>query len=52
MIIRPEGVIDAWWRQQGHALSVAEREDVMAATPDVLVVGISGASSMTWRASA
>jgi len=32
-------VIDAWWRQQGHALSVPDLEDVMVARPDVLVVG-------------
>jgi hypothetical protein len=39
VIITPERVIDAWWRQQGHALSVVDLEDVMAARPDVLVVG-------------
>ena len=39
VIIMPERVIDAWWRQQGHALSVADLKDVMAARPDVLVVG-------------
>jgi hypothetical protein len=39
VIITPERVIDAWWRQQGHALSVADLKDVMAARPDVLVVG-------------
>jgi hypothetical protein len=39
VIITPERVIDAWWRQRGHALSVADLKDVMAARPDVLLVG-------------
>jgi hypothetical protein len=32
-------VIDGWRRQQGHALVVADLADVMAAQPDVLVIG-------------
>ena len=39
VIITPERVIDGWWRQQGHALAVADLDDVMAARPDVLVTG-------------
>jgi hypothetical protein len=39
VIITPERVIDGWWRQQGHALAVADLDDVMAARPDVLVIG-------------
>jgi hypothetical protein len=39
VIITPERVIDAWWRQRGHALSVADLENVVAANPDVRVVG-------------
>jgi hypothetical protein len=39
VIITPERVIDAWWRQQGHVLSVADLEHVLASSPDVLVVG-------------
>jgi hypothetical protein len=39
VIITPERVIDRWWRQQGHALAVADLDDVMAARPDVLVIG-------------
>jgi hypothetical protein len=39
VIITPERVIDGWWRQQGHALAVADLDDVLAARPDVLVIG-------------
>jgi hypothetical protein len=39
VIITPERVIDGWWRQQGHALAVADLDDVMAARPDVRVIG-------------
>ena len=39
VIITPESVIDGWGRQQGHALAVADLHDVMAARPDVLLIG-------------
>jgi hypothetical protein len=39
VIITPERVIDTWWRQQGHTLGVADLGDVVAAKPDLLVVG-------------
>ena len=39
VIVTPERVIDGWWRQQGHALAVADLDDVIAARPDVLVIG-------------
>jgi hypothetical protein len=39
VIITPERVIDGWRRQQGHALAVADLGSVVAATPDVLVIG-------------
>jgi hypothetical protein len=39
VIITPERVIDGWWRQQGHTLAVADLDNVLAATPDVLVIG-------------
>ena len=29
VIITPERVIDGWWRQQGHALAVADLDDVL-----------------------
>jgi hypothetical protein len=39
VIITPERVIDQWWRQQGHRLAVADLGDVVAARPDLLVIG-------------
>jgi hypothetical protein len=39
VIITPERVIDAWWRQQGHALAVGDLDRVVAAKPDVLAIG-------------
>ena len=32
-------VIPDWWRIEGHELAPADIEDIMAARPDVLVVG-------------
>jgi hypothetical protein len=39
VIVRPEGVKDGWWRQEGHRLHPADLEDVFADPPEVLVVG-------------
>jgi hypothetical protein len=39
IIITPERVVDNWWRQEGHRLAIADLDDVVAAKPDVLVVG-------------
>jgi hypothetical protein len=39
VIITPERVIDAWWRQHGHSLSVADLAAVLAARPDMLLAG-------------
>jgi hypothetical protein len=39
VIITPERVIDGWRRQQGHALAVADLDSVVAARPDILVIG-------------
>lgn len=39
VIITPERVIDTWWRQQGDSLAIADLGDVVAAKPDLLVIG-------------
>lgn len=39
VIIFPDRVMANWWRDQGHALSVDDLEDVLAASPQVLIVG-------------
>jgi len=39
VIITPERVVDTWWRREGHNLVVADLTDVIAAKPDIVVVG-------------
>jgi hypothetical protein len=39
VIISPECVKDAWWRKQGHSLHVDDLEEILAAKPEVLIVG-------------
>jgi hypothetical protein len=39
VIITPERVVDTWWRKQGHNLAVADLAEIMAARPEILVVG-------------
>ena len=39
VIILPDRVIPNWWRREGHSLYAADLEDVLAAEPDLLVVG-------------
>ncbi|RPI56696.1 MAG: hypothetical protein EHM55_04460 [Acidobacteria bacterium] len=39
VIITPEGIIDSWWRKDGHDLAVDDLGHVIAAKPDILVVG-------------
>ncbi len=39
VIILPDRVIADWWREEGHRLSMADLGEVVAAGPEVLVVG-------------
>ncbi len=39
VIIYPDGVDSSWWRSEGHLLQPADLDRVLAAKPDVLVVG-------------
>lgn len=39
VIILPDQVIAGWWRKQGHTLLPEDLEEVLAARPDLLVVG-------------
>jgi hypothetical protein len=39
VIITPERVVDAWRRKEGHTLAVADLADIVAAKPDIVVVG-------------
>ena len=39
VIILPEGVLSKWWRKEGHSLSIEDLPAVLAASPEVLVIG-------------
>ena len=39
VIILPEGVLSNWWRKEGHSLSIEDLPAVLAASPEVLVIG-------------
>jgi hypothetical protein len=39
VIILPGRIIANWWRKEGHALQPEDLEEVLAAGPDLLVVG-------------
>jgi hypothetical protein len=39
VIVTPEGVLDTWWRKDGHNLAVADLAPILAAKPDILVIG-------------
>ena len=39
LIVRPEGVEAPWWRQEGHRLAAVDLAAVLAAGPEVLVIG-------------
>ncbi|OGA60873.1 MAG: hypothetical protein A3G81_24175 [Betaproteobacteria bacterium RIFCSPLOWO2_12_FULL_65_14] len=39
VIITPERVLDAWRRQEGHSLAVGDLAEILAAKPEILVVG-------------
>jgi hypothetical protein len=39
VIILPGKVIADWWRKEGHALHPDDLDEVLAARPDLLVVG-------------
>jgi len=39
VIILPESVRDSWWRKEGHSLHRDDLAAVVAAKPDVLIIG-------------
>ena len=39
VIVTPERVVDTWRRKESHTLAVADLKEIMAAKPDILVVG-------------
>ena len=40
LIILPHRVVEGWWRKEGHMLQPDDLEEVLAARPDLLVVGL------------
>lgn len=39
LILLPDGIQDSWWRQEGHRLHIVDVAGVLAAKPEVLIVG-------------
>ncbi|MGD8559165.1 MAG: Mth938-like domain-containing protein [Gammaproteobacteria bacterium] len=39
VIITSDHVTDNWWREQGHNLSIRDLDKIIAAKPDVVVIG-------------
>lgn len=39
LIVTPERIVDNWRRREGHNLVVADLAEVVAARPDIVVVG-------------
>ena len=45
LILLPDRVIGEWWRNEGHRLAPEDLEEVIDASPEVLVIG-TGASGL------
>ena len=52
VIILPDRVIAGWWRKQGHTLLPDDLEEVLAARPDLLLVGLGAYRRMNVTAEA
>jgi hypothetical protein len=40
LIILPDNtIIDHWWRKNGHKLAMADIQDIIVSSPEILVVG-------------
>lgn len=39
VIIYPDRVDDSWWRKEGHYLQKSDLADIVAAKPELLIVG-------------
>ena len=46
VIIGREGVLSPWWRKEGHNLKPDDLGDVIAASPEVLVIGTGSFGAM------
>ncbi len=41
-----EEIVENWWRKEGHRVDPTDVTDILAASPEVLVVGTGYAGSM------
>jgi len=39
VVVYPDRVADRWWRREGHRLATADLDEVLAAAPQILIVG-------------
>jgi hypothetical protein len=39
VIVYPDRVDAAWWRREGHTLQEIDLSDIVAANPDILIIG-------------
>jgi hypothetical protein len=39
VIVSPDGVDDRWWRHDGHSLAIEDLAGLLAARPDIVVIG-------------
>lgn len=39
MILPDKTILHPWWRNAGHTLSLPDIQEIIAAAPDVLVIG-------------
>ncbi|MDA8238797.1 MAG: Mth938-like domain-containing protein [Nitrospiraceae bacterium] len=39
VIVYPDRVDSPWWRKEGHLLQKADLKDIIAAAPEILVIG-------------
>ncbi|UCG68963.1 MAG: hypothetical protein JSV09_14430 [Thermoplasmata archaeon] len=39
LIISNKGINPKWWRKEGHRLSLEDIKDVLAQTPEILIIG-------------
>ncbi|MFC1744209.1 Mth938-like domain-containing protein [Candidatus Riflebacteria bacterium] len=47
IIIYPDGSIqDSWWRKEGHRLTVEDIKDLLAARPQIIIVGTGSSGLM------
>ena len=47
LIIFPDRIEAAWWRREGHVLHIEDIKSIVAAKPDVLIVGTGKYGVMT-----